>query len=292
MSYSIPAIAIPGQRLGSAATYSSGPGTHLHESYVCASIAGPVILEESEVIQSSATGTAKIHPKKKQTLIVGRGTNSTAPIQPGVNGPAIVKKTIPATTTTTTTTTSTGAAAGVGADVDTTSTARKSARERAKYNTLPAVDSIVLGRITRVQRRQAALTILVVLDDADAARQATDSPAAIASILSAAAPATATADNNNVDDLRFSATIRREDVRAVEKDKIVMEEMFRVGDIVRASVISLGDQSSYYCSTARNEFGVVMARSEEGNMMFPVSWREMRDAVTGRSELRKVAKPY
>lgn len=138
------------------------------------------------------------------------------------------------------------------------------------------------------------LTILVVLDDDNLAISpaATDSPQTIASILSSAAPATVTADNNNSDDLRFQATIRKEDVRAVEKDKVVMEDMFRVGDIVRASVISLGDQSSYYCSTAKNEFGVVMARSEEGNMMFPVSWKEMKDAVTGRTELRKVAKPY
>lgn len=71
-----------------------------------------------------------------------------------------------------------------------------------------------------------------------------------------------------------------------------MEDMFRVGDIVRASVISLGDQSFYYCSTAGNELGVIMARSEGGNMMFPVSWREMRDGERGVGELRKVAKPF
>ena len=71
-----------------------------------------------------------------------------------------------------------------------------------------------------------------------------------------------------------------------------MDEMFRVGDIVRGTVSSLGDQSNYYLSTARNEFGVVMARSEAGNMMFPVSWKEMRDPVTGVGEARKVAKPF
>lgn len=71
-----------------------------------------------------------------------------------------------------------------------------------------------------------------------------------------------------------------------------MDEMFRVGDIVRGTVISLGDQSNYYLSTARNELGVVMGRSEGGNMMFPVSWKEMRDPVTGVGEGRKVAKPF
>lgn len=56
--------------------------------------------------------------------------------------------------------------------------------------------------------------------------------------------------------------------------------------------ISLGDQSNYYLSTARNELGVVMATSEAGNAMYPVSWMEFRDPVSGETELRKVAKPF
>ena len=56
--------------------------------------------------------------------------------------------------------------------------------------------------------------------------------------------------------------------------------------------ISLGDQSSYYLSTAKNELGVIMATSESGNAMHPVSWKEFRDPVTGERELRKVAKPF
>lgn len=71
-----------------------------------------------------------------------------------------------------------------------------------------------------------------------------------------------------------------------------MDEMFRVGDIVRAVVISLGDQSFYYCSTARNDLGVVMGRSEEGNVLVPVSWREMVDGKSGKREGRKVARPF
>lgn len=68
-------------------------------------------------------------------------------------------------------------------------------------------------------------------------------------------------------------------------------ESFRVGDVVRAVVISLGDERSYYLSTARNELGVVMAVSEWGNQMVPVSWREFFDETTGARETRKVAKP-
>lgn len=60
---------------------------------------------------------------------------------------------------------------------------------------------------------------------------------------------------------------------------------------MRAIVISLGDERSYYCSTARNELGVVMARCEStGNAMVPVSWREFMDPETGVREGRKVAK--
>lgn len=62
---------------------------------------------------------------------------------------------------------------------------------------------------------------------------------------------------------------------------------------MRAQVISLGDERSYYLSTARNELGVVMATSEWGNQMVPVSWREFADleGEAERRELRKVAKP-
>lgn len=70
-----------------------------------------------------------------------------------------------------------------------------------------------------------------------------------------------------------------------------MNEMFRVGDIVRATIISLGDERSYYISTAGNEYGVVIAQSEAGNAMIPASWKEMVDVVTRKVETRKVAKP-
>lgn len=56
--------------------------------------------------------------------------------------------------------------------------------------------------------------------------------------------------------------------------------------------ISLGDQANYYLSTASNELGVIMAISEAGNAMYPVSWKEYKDPDTGLSEARKVAKPY
>jgi len=88
----------------------------------------------------------------------------------------------------------------------------------------------------------------------------------------------------------FRGLVRTQDVRATEKDRVKLAECFRVGDIVRAVVISLGDQGGYYLTTAGNEFGVVMGWSDEGNGCVPVGWNEVRDEVTGKREERKVAR--
>jgi exosome complex component CSL4 len=143
---------------------------------------------------------------------------------------------------------------------------------RQTNNTLPTVSSIVLARILRVQQRQLSASILITNPSND--------PSAIIPYTSSTS-----------DELQFQAILRREDVRAYEKDKIVLNDCFRVGDIVRAQIISLGDERNYYISTAGNELGVLIAKSEAGNAMVPVSWREMKDVVTGKGETRKVAKP-
>lgn len=44
------------------------------------------------------------------------------------------------------------------------------------------------------------------------------------------------------------------------------------------------------CSTARNELGVVYARSPVGAPMVPISWQEMQCPRTKAVEQRKVAK--
>ncbi|KAJ5160206.1 uncharacterized protein N7482_007210 [Penicillium canariense] len=244
MSTSLPPVAIPGQRLGSVSVYAAGPGTHVQQANIYASIAGPVVVDP-----------AQPKTQTKSTLRVSR-------ILPGISQDVVAAPLAPA-------------------------------KPKPRYNTLPAVDSIVLARVTRVQKRQATVSILVVLDNAtastgDLSKLASDNDNVASILTSAANPE----NHSSTDELRFQALIRKEDVRAVEKDRVVMDEMFRVGDIVRGSVISLGDQSFYYLTTARNDLGVVMARSEAGNMMFPVSWKEMRDPVTGTGEQRKVARPF
>jgi exosome complex component CSL4 len=213
---SLPSLALPGQLLGPTDKYLPGPGTHIHEQQIYASIAGPVLSSPSP--RASQTPSTSSKSKLVPLLSITRPPNTNS--DPGILG--------------------TGS--GGGAPI------------------LPEVDSTVLARITRLGARFATCEILVI--GTTVCREA------------------------------FQGQIRREDIRATEKDKIKIEESFRVGDLIRGVVISLGDQSNYYVATDRNEFGVIMARSEEGRLMYPVSWKEFRDPVTGKGESRKAAKPF
>ena len=96
--------------------------------------------------------------------------------------------------------------------------------------------------------------------------------------------------NNKVVSDTFRGTIKKEHVRAFEVDKVVMYKSFRIGDIVRARVLSRGDRRSYSLSTDRNDLGVVLATSSTGTVMIPVSWEMMQDPETKAVEYRKVAK--
>ncbi|KAL9638533.1 MAG: hypothetical protein Q9164_001487 [Protoblastenia rupestris] len=149
-------------------------------------------------------------------------------------------------------------------------------------NILPKVGSTVLAKVLRVRTRQVDIGILCVGND-EQGKKNTDG--------SNHHDGGQHGGEMNVCADEWPAVIRKEDVRATEKEKVVCAEGFRVGDVVRGVVISLGDQANYYVSTAGNELGVVLARSEGGNVMQPVSWKEFRDPVTGVREGRKVAKP-
>lgn len=88
----------------------------------------------------------------------------------------------------------------------------------------------------------------------------------------------------------FKGIIRQQDVRQTEVDKVDMYKSFGVGDIVRAEVISLGDRHHYLLSTAKNEYGVLYAKSSAGVMMVAINWQEMQCPLTKAREFRKVAK--
>jgi exosome complex component CSL4 len=72
--------------------------------------------------------------------------------------------------------------------------------------------------------------------------------------------------------------------------QVVISECFRPGDLIRAEVLSLGTMRDYYLTTAKNELGVIWARSLAGAPLVAVSWEEMRCPVTNQTEKRKVAK--
>jgi exosome complex component CSL4 len=89
----------------------------------------------------------------------------------------------------------------------------------------------------------------------------------------------------------FRGSLRKENVRVLEVDRVEMHKSFRPGDVVRAVVASMGSARSYELSTARNDLGVVDARSEAADApMVAVSWQEMMCPVSKQVEFRKVAK--
>lgn len=61
----------------------------------------------------------------------------------------------------------------------------------------------------------------------------------------------------------LKGVIRREDIRETEVDKVVVQEFFKSMDIVRATVVSLGDSKYYFLSTAKNDMGVVLPKGKD-----------------------------
>ncbi|KAL1936097.1 hypothetical protein VTP01DRAFT_231 [Rhizomucor pusillus] len=129
-----------------------------------------------------------------------------------------------------------------------------------EQSAVPEVGSIVTGKVIRVSPHTAVIAIMVV------------------------------GDTPCRED--FLGSIRSQDVRATEKDKVKIYNSFRPGDIVRAEVISLGDARHYMLSTAKNELGVIFATSVAGATMIPISWQEMQCPITKTIEYRKCAKPF
>ena len=128
-----------------------------------------------------------------------------------------------------------------------------------RAETVPEVGSRVIGKVININERQAKVNMICI-----EGKMLTEP---------------------------FHGVIRREDVRAMEKDAVLIFNSFRPGDMVRARVISLGEGPSYVLSTAGNELGVILARCDEcGDMMSPVSWCEVQCNKSGMREKRKVAK--
>ncbi|GME88853.1 hypothetical protein B5S31_g2735 [[Candida] boidinii] len=92
----------------------------------------------------------------------------------------------------------------------------------------------------------------------------------------------------------FKGIIRSQDIRSTDRDKVKVNDCFMPGDIIRAEILSLGDGINYYLTTARNDLGVIFAKSDHGNgdLMYALDWETMIVPSTGDIEKRKCAKPF
>ncbi|KAI3654587.1 hypothetical protein MP228_000641 [Amoeboaphelidium protococcarum] len=133
-------------------------------------------------------------------------------------------------------------------------------------NSTPSIGSVILGKVSRVTPVQANVDILALSDNI--------------------------AEDGRLFIEPYKGVLRKQDVRLHNIDQVVMSDCFRPDDVIRAEIISFGDSRSYYLSTAKNEYGVVYARSSDSDaVMQPISWQSMQCTKSGMIELRKCAKP-
>ena len=116
-------VAIPGQLIGPTSKYLPGPGTHVHNANLYASILGPVI---------TTIPPKPVGPQKRLTKIT---PTAVAPL------PTISIQRRPS----------------AGRDNQT-----KDGFSNTKAEVLPEVNSTVLCRVTRITTKQASVAILVV----------------------------------------------------------------------------------------------------------------------------------
>lgn len=178
---------------------------------------------------------------------------------------------------------------------------------RATSTNLPREGDVVLVRVTRIQPKQAHCEVLCVYGHGNVSSdsgvgangvnahfsvpmgggsQILSSYAAVGSSQNAMSGA----QPMDIGEA-YRGIIRTQDVRSTERDKVKMIDCFRPGDLVKAVVLSLGDGSNYYLTTARNDLGVVFAKSEggAGDLMTAIDWETMVCEKTGVVERRKCA---
>ncbi len=178
-----------------------------------------------------------------------------------------------------------------------------------KSSLLPEVLDIVLAKVTKITLQKAHVEILIIEGQGTVSY---DSGIGVTGSNSSNGIPTSSNNNNTggtssgllgVSDIgeSFKGIIRSQDVRSTNRDQVQIADSFKPGDIVRAIVISLGDGTNYYLSTARNDLGVVFARASTrnssgkgscGELLYPIDWKSMVCGTTGVVENRKVAKPF
>ncbi|QLL32507.1 hypothetical protein HG536_0D00290 [Torulaspora globosa] len=163
-------------------------------------------------------------------------------------------------------------------------------------NNLPKEGDIVLTRVTKISQQRANVEILAVENQPvpiDSGVGSNGSGIVAAQGGSGAATFSISQASSDLGET-FRGLIRSQDVRATERDTVKIIDCFKPGDIVRAQVLSLGDGTNYYLSTARNDLGVVFARAFNGcgGLMYAVDWQTMAAPSTGTTEKRKCARPF
>ncbi|ANB15001.1 Csl4p [Sugiyamaella lignohabitans] len=166
---------------------------------------------------------------------------------------------------------------------------------RVGTSVLPEVGDIVYAKVVKLTLVQTHVEILVVENQGTISAESglgvhasADGVVGLPPLASGQGSASSSGDIAE----GFGGIIRIQDVRATQRDKVKIQESFKPGDIVRALVLSLGDGNNYYLSTARNDLGVIFAKSAAGEHMYPIDWQTMKSSVTGALELRKCAKPF
>lgn len=163
-------------------------------------------------------------------------------------------------------------------------------------NNLPKEGDIVLTRVTRISQQRANVEILAVENQPvpiDSGVGSNGSGIVAAQGGSGAATFSISLASSDLGET-FKGLIRSQDVRATERDTVKIIDCFKPGDIVRAQVLSLGDGTNYYLTTARNDLGVVFARAFNGcgGLMYAVDWQTMVAPSTGETEKRKCASAF
>lgn len=162
---------------------------------------------------------------------------------------------------------------------------------------LPKEGDIVITRVTKLNLRQAFVEILAVEGAGNVLSDSGIGSNGHGVIAPGGGSGAATFSIHQASsDLgeTFKGIIRSQDVRSTERDRVKIIESFKPGDIVRAQILSLGDGTNYYLSTARNDLGVVFAKAQNGagGLMYAIDWQAMVCAKTGEIEPRKCAKPF
>ncbi|XP_059619098.1 exosome complex component CSL4 [Phlebotomus argentipes] len=92
----------------------------------------------------------------------------------------------------------------------------------------------------------------------------------------------------------YRGVLKKEDIRAAERDSVEVQKCFRPGDVILARVMPQTELHHYQLTTAENELGVAMAISKNDSTgvvpMVPISWDEMQCPETLMKEPRKVAR--